>query len=450
MELKSITVENFSCFEKITVDFDSQLTCLVGPNGIGKTSILRSIVPLLEFVAGIFDEKSISYNSIEMATGSRKVTPFERIDLPIGGKDDKISIKYVLDEKEIFFENRISRIFGFENEIKFKGNIEDIKDSIISKEKCAPVTVSYLSPRHIAKKDAILNESLTVSEVDNFDFYEDIGGSKINYQKILSWFDAKNSQEGINVRDSGDINFRLPELQLIRDVLSKSLLEYEKPNFDFETKEMTLLKKGSKLRIPVSRLGQGFQSIFLLVLDLAVKMISLNRFVDFGEKNALYTPAIVLIDEIEANLYPSWEQTVLPTLMEVFPKTQFIVTTNSPCVLTSLKPQNITILCENEALGVGTSTYGATCKAVLHNVFDIDDRPDNEARRALDRYFELINLGEAKGDEAVEIRNKLGIWMRDDPDLARADAIIRKKEIFKNILTKQEAEDKKVNETNEF
>jgi predicted ATP-binding protein involved in virulence len=293
---------------------------------------------------------------------------------------------------------------------------------------------SYRSYRFISEDEARLKIRSTISDVNNLSVYDNNVGSKINYQKILSWFEAKNNQEAREVHDSGDINFRLPELQLLREVLSKVLSsEYENPNFDQETREMTLCKKGSSLAIPVSQLGEGFQSVFLLVLDLAVKMISLNRLSDFGKNAAIFTPAIVLIDEIEEHLHPSWQQVVLPTLMEVFPQTQFIVTTNSPCVLTSLKPHNITMLCENQAYGVGTSTYGATCNAVLQNVFGIDDRPDNEARRALDRYFELINLGEEESDEAIKIRNELDIWMRDDPDLVRADAMIKGKEIWAKI-----------------
>ena len=43
-------------------------------------------------------------------------------------------------------------------------------------------------------------------------------------------------------------------------------------------------------------------------------------------------PGIVLIDEIDAHLHPSWQREIGPWLTKLFPKLQFIVTTHSPYV----------------------------------------------------------------------------------------------------------------------
>ena len=40
MKLTSITVENFRCFEKLTLDLHPELTVLIAPNGAGKTTML--------------------------------------------------------------------------------------------------------------------------------------------------------------------------------------------------------------------------------------------------------------------------------------------------------------------------------------------------------------------------------------------------------------------------
>lgn len=42
---------------------------------------------------------------------------------------------------------------------------------------------------------------------------------------------------------------------------------------------------------------------------------------------------IVVIDEIELHLHPSMQADVLPKLIELFPKVQFIITTHSPLFL---------------------------------------------------------------------------------------------------------------------
>lgn len=43
MYLKEIHLENFKCFEKATVNFNKELSVIIGVNGSGKTSILDSI-----------------------------------------------------------------------------------------------------------------------------------------------------------------------------------------------------------------------------------------------------------------------------------------------------------------------------------------------------------------------------------------------------------------------
>jgi predicted ATP-binding protein involved in virulence len=52
----------------------------------------------------------------------------------------------------------------------------------------------------------------------------------------------------------------------------------------------------------------------------------------------------VLIDEVDMHLHPSWQQVVLANLREAFPRIQFIVTTHSPQVLSTVRSENIRIV----------------------------------------------------------------------------------------------------------
>lgn len=55
-----------------------------------------------------------------------------------------------------------------------------------------------------------------------------------------------------------------------------------------------------------------------------------------GLKRAFDMPGIVMIDEIETHLHLKMQREILPLLVALFPKIQFIVTTHSPFVLNSL------------------------------------------------------------------------------------------------------------------
>ena len=45
----------------------------------------------------------------------------------------------------------------------------------------------------------------------------------------------------------------------------------------------------------------------------------------------------MLIDEVELHLHPRWQQRVLPDLTRTFPNAQFVVSTHSPLVLTTVE-----------------------------------------------------------------------------------------------------------------
>ena len=73
----------------------------------------------------------------------------------------------------------------------------------------------------------------------------------------------------------------------------------------------------------------GYQTLVVWLTDLADKL-----FVRYPEsKNPLAEPAIVLIDEIDLHLHPSWQRKLLKSLSEIFTNTQFIATAHSPLVV---------------------------------------------------------------------------------------------------------------------
>ncbi|WP_164672451.1 AAA family ATPase, partial [Vibrio cholerae] len=53
-------------------------------------------------------------------------------------------------------------------------------------------------------------------------------------------------------------------------------------------------------------------------------------------ENPLNGYGIVLIDEIDLHLHPKWQQTIVQKLENTFPNIQFILSTHSPLVLTTV------------------------------------------------------------------------------------------------------------------
>ncbi|MBW3128782.1 AAA family ATPase [Hymenobacter profundi] len=73
----------------------------------------------------------------------------------------------------------------------------------------------------------------------------------------------------------------------------------------------------------------GYQTLVVWLTDFASKLFL--RYPD--SKNPLEEPAIVLIDEIDLHLHPSWQRKLLGFLSGIFKNTQFIATAHSPLVV---------------------------------------------------------------------------------------------------------------------
>jgi predicted ATP-binding protein involved in virulence len=331
MLIDSLSLENYRCFDKLSIDFDPRLTVLVGANGSGKTCVLGALLPLLEYTASHF--KSRLPGGDRVSGGNLN---FQTEDLPLGHESDTIKVSYSVNghdlSQNITVPHHKSNFFDSNSEA-----LTDYGKFVLASEiKSNPIFVYYPSHRGIPTQHIKLHPSTLPPR--SVYAYVNITNGHLDFENFISWFEETNSQEGIQVRDSGDIHFRLPELEYLRKALSTMLLEeYGEPNFKYDTKEITLINMESKIPIPISHLSQGFQSIFLLTIDLLFRMILANQNTDFGSDNVLHTPGVVLIDDVELHLHPAWQQKFFSILMEVFPKIQFIVTTHSPLMLRARK-----------------------------------------------------------------------------------------------------------------
>lgn len=170
-----------------------------------------------------------------------------------------------------------------------------------------------------------------------------------------------------------------------------------------------------------------------LVADIAYRSARLNP--HLGDNAVQATPGIVLIDEVDMHLHPQWQQVVLRDLKydSAFPHIQFIVTTHSPQVLSTVWKENIRILevGEDKAPMPLARTYGETSNDVLETVMHTPIRPDLEHVRDLEDYMRLIDHGLYKDHKTKELRDRLEkILGADHKELLRADRMIRRREVL--------------------
>jgi len=92
--------------------------------------------------------------------------------------------------------------------------------------------------------------------------------------------------------------------------------------------------------VKLSSLGLGYRTTIAWIVDLAVRLF--ERYPE--SEDPLAEPAIVLVDEIDLHMHPTWQRTIMEFLTERFPNTQFIVTAHSPLVVQAAQDANIVLL----------------------------------------------------------------------------------------------------------
>jgi energy-coupling factor transporter ATP-binding protein EcfA2 len=103
---------------------------------------------------------------------------------------------------------------------------------------------------------------------------------------------------------------------------------------DINSKEVVFVDpKGCK--VDVEELSDGFRAILSMTFELIRQMTNefeQHRVFDPADPTRIIVPGVVLIDEVDAHLHPTWQRRVGLWFRTHFPKMQFIVTTHSPLV----------------------------------------------------------------------------------------------------------------------
>jgi predicted ATP-binding protein involved in virulence len=142
---------------------------------------------------------------------------------------------------------------------------------------------------------------------------------ELNYKRLEG--DAEASALLENLRSFINEGKLLPHDSAIEDVSSEGVQ----------------LRDGNGHQIDITEMSDGFRSILSLTFELLRQMVLVygSRKVFQNVTEGDYTipmPGIVLVDEIDAHLHPTWQARIGTWFTQYFPKVQFIVTTHSPII----------------------------------------------------------------------------------------------------------------------
>ena len=183
----------------------------------------------------------------------------------------------------------------------------------------------------------------------------------------------------------------------------------------------------------VGDLSAGTQGVYLWALYAAIKMVHHYKF----ERGWAQKPAILLIDEIENHLHPTWQRRVIPALLEHFPGLQIFATTHSPFVVAGLKAGQVHLLNrdENGVVRATTNTediVGWTTDEILRTFMGVDDPTDEATAKAASELRQLRDEGTRDMEDAEAARQARMHELRRlvDRDLLAGGPAAAQQELF--------------------
>jgi len=466
MYLKQVSLTNFRCFDSLTIELHPRLTVLVAENGGGKTAILdaiaRGLSPVLRFLSSANQRLSgAGVQDVDIRLKNNRACDYTRIYLAATAFSGELEWDVT---KAASHQNQMDQKTGHKQ-------IADYAAALLGKvdehdQRLLPVFAYYGARRgsieipsrlRIPRKKNVNYDYPTSALHESLDAESDL-------KEMLRWFDAEESSElraNMSIEqlleESGASFSFSPRLMEVRRAIGILIgKQYEHPRFN-ERHKFVISSKADKTEFQISQLSQGYQSMLALGMDFARRLGLANEHVakipdgtpisDYlkhaverlnpgdasflSHKGPAWAPAIMLVDEIDLHLHPSWQQRVLGDLMRAFPGTQFIVTTHSPQVLTTVKRENIRMLGRNpdgawEALQPPQEIKGVESAVALNEVMGVNPIPPVDEAKWLADYTAKIENGTHADPEGAALREKLlSLYGPAHPVMLDADRLIR-------------------------
>ena len=422
--ISKITLRNFKRFKELTFELKQGVNILYGTNGTGKTSILEAI----NIASGSFfmdmssvEKRLIKLSDIRLAAHNDNGLPLPEYQFPVS-----IEAKGCVLGKKISWRRTLNSVSSGTTMIEAKAmSIQSQKASALTQNgerEVLPIVAYFSTQRLFGERKATRVDS-TKKPVGRFSGYYNSLNSTNTQKHIKAAFkDAEYEQYQIQQTDKTFVN---EGLESMKALLLRHFEDWERIYY-FDSESNPNVEKGLYIAqkdgniIPESLLSDGYRNFLWLLLDIAWRCYTLNPFL--GKDAFAKTKGIVTIDEIDLHLHPKWQQRVLSILATEFPNIQFVITTHSPIIMSSVKGS--VLMLEDDTITYQENIYGMKPSYVLEVLMHIQERLPH-FQENIHTYFTLINEGNGKSAEALAIRKQLEADIsQNEPMFTEADALI--------------------------
>ena len=446
MKLTKITLKNYRCYRSLSIDLHEQTTVLVANNGQGKTAILDAIrVALWPYVSQFDLAKSsfvdpannITIDDVRIVKTSDVSSPATIGMLNEMARQMPCSVKAEGNygkgetswERYRDSEATKSRTKGDEPYRKLKAYAKQLQQAARNLEappQSLPVFGYYGTGRLWKEKrltEAKKGRKSNDEGIRTFAFRDCLDPAS-SYRQFEEWFRAayikmlenqlQKLQQGETFPDV-DPKLKTP-VKVVQDAVNEVLKPVGWQNLQFGLQDKALVLRHKDYGVmKVEQLSDGIKNILALVADIAYRCVLLNG--HLGETAATESTGIVMIDKVDMHLHPQSQQTIIGSLQAAFPNIQFVLTTHSPQVLSTVPAECIRIIrhelnadtgkMESSAEPASIQSLGVGSADVMAQLQGVDPVPDVKQAQWLKDYKQLIARNEHTSVTGQELKEKI-------------------------------------------
>jgi predicted ATP-dependent endonuclease of OLD family len=363
--IKAITAIPPGTNRKYEIQLDGKNLIVVGGNGSGKTSFLREIWTRIEMqvIQGQMKNVDAYHRTCEHLKA--------QLDKGNGSPQERHNWQEQLLNNQQWLKN----YFGWAR-IEYS----DVGALLLANSE-KNITLRYFEAYRQANIQA--SQAATGVKVDPkaIDVRSNLGTSleqhllNLRVRSALGY--ERATDEELHRRDTINIWFEEFEKNL------GYLFEDESTRLDFEREELKFyLIQDGKPRFTFQQLSSGYSSILDIYADLLIRT-------EYFSITSRELKGIVIIDELDAHLHVSLQRRIFPFLSRSFPNVQFIISTHSPFVLTSVSDA---IIYDITSMTTSTDLSMYSFEAVVEGLLGVPP----VSKQLEEKILELARLCEAE------------------------------------------------------
>jgi predicted ATP-binding protein involved in virulence len=319
-------------------------TLLLGENTVGKTTLLECLAYLIPVFNDDSEESDPHFEPLLIQEENAVIEALGRVgerecrakaEFATGAMLDRVRGNTIVEMSVTFTLGNHERADSIEfsrwPEQKAEGDTTAVEYSGFK----PPLVLAYGAGRHMG--------------VDNLDFDAAPGPTASLFSGSIELFDADRLLRYLDYASLGSrASKALTQKKVLLETMAALLPEVEtsdKIKIYRPSAIGTLAKTGVYVRtsdgeIPLRQLSFGYQTMMAWAADIGWRLCAHYP----NSRTPLNEPAIVLIDEIDLHLHPSWQRDIRDLLTDQFPNVQFIATAHSPLIAQAFLDANLAVI----------------------------------------------------------------------------------------------------------